>query len=182
MNIQHFWEEIELSDGKKLQNRYAYRMDGPHPDMRKFVGLGTCSCSDYFTTWKDDKILLIEDSQIGLKIKELKNDYKSLRREERKKRIRRDIQQEHQLKAYGTVLVLCRLISQSKAAKGILKGRRNHIFWIVANDTDSAGYAMFFNNARTRLIEVLRSTLSRQIVHDVHLLTFKQLKYKFPNP
>ena len=43
--------------------------DGPNkPDMRKYAGLGSCNCCDYFVT-NTDSIILIEETELLESIK-----------------------------------------------------------------------------------------------------------------
>ena len=56
MNLQEFLEPIKLA-GIPLSNHEAYFMDGksPQPSMKNSIGLGECSCGDYFIGICDPK-------------------------------------------------------------------------------------------------------------------------------
>ena len=61
IDLSQFQEEITLSDGEKISNIYAYRMDG-NPNMAKYADLGTPPCCDYLYYYNDTRAVLIEDT------------------------------------------------------------------------------------------------------------------------
>ena len=178
MNISRFWEQVQLSGQPALKNCHAYRMDG-NPHMGTVLNMGTCSCCDYFTLYKLNKILLVEDGQIGRKIKDLRNKYNFRKNDDRDNFVREEIAKEHILKAYGSLLVLCRLSLLNQAGRNLI-GNKRYEFWIVSTDTDQPGHALPFSHLKNFIKNRLKSVFSSSLVGDVHLLTFQDFKDKFP--
>ena len=135
IDLEKFLQLIELA-GTPLQNHHAYLMDGtsPRPDMKKDVDLGTCNCCDYFSII-NGVVVLIEETQLLRQIEDLKNEYNSLRdtdQNDQMKFVYKYIRQENRLKAYGSMLVLCRLATVCKDAKDLL-GSKKYKFWLVVS-------------------------------------------------
>ena len=177
MNLQRFWEQVELSGQPVLQNCYAYRMDG-NPHIGTKVGLGTCKCCDYFVTYEPDKVLLIEDGQLGHRIKYLKKKYNFRKKEDRDDFVHEEIIEEHLLKAYGSLLILCRLNLLHQTGKTLLQGR-DYEFWVVSTDTNQAGQALLFENIKVHLRERLQNIFPSQLMCKVQVLTFQQFEARF---
>ena len=87
----------------------AYRMDGMRDGMRKRAGLGdSLNCCDYL--WADDGgFIIIEMTELWETVRNVEQEYSDLEESGRKKFVRRRILHENCLKAYGAMLVLCRL-------------------------------------------------------------------------
>lgn len=88
----------------------AYKMDGI-PDMRsEKAQLGSVSCCDYLWV-EDDRIFLIEETELSKTITSIEREYFSLNDDEhlRSKFVRKRIKDENCLKVYGSMLVLCRM-------------------------------------------------------------------------
>lgn len=170
IDLEKFLEPIELA-GTPLQDHHAYRMDGeaPQPDMRKDVGLGPCNCCDYFMLSQDDTIILIEETKLIDQHRNLQNEYHYLESTDQKQFIDRYIRQENRLKAYGSMLVLCRLSAVCQDARDLL-GTKKYKFWLVVSGMNETQDAIFFNNLKIDLLSNLRSVLSRQIVDEVEIL------------
>ena len=162
-----FLEPIRLADTPLSETHHAYRMDGnsPQPDMRKDAGLGTCDCCDYFMPYNDDSVLLIEETRLIQQIKDLKRKYPYLK----KQFIDKYIRQENRVKAYGSMLVLCRLAAVCKDAENLL-GTKKYKFWIVVSDMYSTKDARFFRNLKDTLCNGLKEVLSGKIIDDVKIL------------
>jgi hypothetical protein len=170
MNLQKFLEPIELA-GTPLKNHQAYRMDGKspqQPSMRNEVGLGDCNCGDYFTPYNANSVLVIEETQLVRQIKRLKKKYHYLQSSDQMDFVTKQILQENRLKAYGSMLVLCRLVAVCIDAKNMLK-RKNYKFWIVVSGKYSTKDARIFRNLKSQLIGLL-SHKSNRIVDDVEVL------------
>ena len=169
IDLEKFLEPIKLA-GTPLKDHRAYRMDGesPQPDMRKDVGLGPCNCCDYFLLSKDDTIILIEETRLIDQHRNLQNEYHYLESTDQKQFIDRYIRQENRLKAYGSMLVLCRLVAVCNNAKNMLK-RKKYKFWIVVSGKYSTKDARIFRNLKSQLIGLL-SHKSNRIVDDVEVL------------
>ena len=74
-----YLEPIEVA-GKSIGKNYqAYRIDGDSQqrNMRKDVGLGTCSSCDYFI-FNENTLVLIEETQLLWQISNLKVEYSYL--------------------------------------------------------------------------------------------------------
>ena len=170
IDLEKFLEPIELG-GTPLEDHHAYRMDykQSHPDMRLEVGLGTCNCCDYFMLSKDDTIILIEETRLIEQHRNLQNEYHYLESTDQKQFIDRYIRQENQLKAYGSVLVLCRLSAVCEDAKELLEAKK-YKFWLIVSGMNETQDTIFFNNLKIDLLSNLRSVLSRQIVDEVEIL------------
>ena len=91
MSLDKFKKPIEVAQEVVDEKYTAYKMDSTvkESDMRKTVGLGTCQCCDYFLP-EDQSIILIEETRLPPEINE-------------------EVETEMKLKAYGSMLVLCRL-------------------------------------------------------------------------
>jgi len=175
--LEEFLEPIELA-GTPL-NYQAYRMDGntPSPDMRKDVGLGTCNCCDYFVLSKEGAVVLIEETELMAQIKGLKDEYNYLRGTNQTEFVTKYIRQENRLKAYGSMLVLCRLAAVCKDAKDMLQTKK-YKFWIVVSGMYSTEDARFFRNLKNPLLNELKSVLTGEIVDSVEILPFHVLENK----
>ena len=180
MNIQSFWEEVKLSGQPVLQNCYAYRMDGD-PHIGTMVHLGTCKCCDYFVICEPDRVLFIEDGQLGYRIKYLRNKYNFRKRDDRDDFVQEEIIEEHLLKAYGSLLILCRLNLLHQTEKALLQGKNNYEFWVVSTDTNQPGYAYLFDRIKTRLIKRLKNIFPSQLMCKVKVLNFQQFKARCPD-
>ena len=173
--LEKFLEPIRVADTPLSETHHAYRMDGnsPQPDMRKDAGLGTCDCCDYFMPYNDDSILLIEETQLIKQIKDLKRKYPYLK----KQFIDKYIRQENRVKAYGSMLILCRLGAACKDAENLL-GTKKYKFWIVVSGVYSTQDARFFRNLKDTLCNGLKEVLSGKIVDDVKILPSNALVTK----
>ena len=167
--LSKFLQPIELA-GTPLQNHHAYLMDGilPQPDMRKDVGLGTCNCCDYFLI-SNGVVVLIEETQLLQDIKRLKTEYNYLIGTDQEAFVNENIRQENKLKAYGSMLVLCRLASVCKEAKDLF-GTKKYKFWLVVSGMKKNKDTRFFRNWKSRFVSDLKSVLSGQIVADVEIV------------
>ena len=174
MDLKKFLQPIRLAR-KPLQNHQAYRMDdtSEQSNMRKDVGLGTCNCCDYFLI-SNGTVVLIEETQLLQHIKRLKNEYNYLRGTDQTEFIKEDIQRENWLKAYGSMLVLCRLATVCKEAKDLF-GTKKYKFWLVVSDTnmtdaEESDAQIIFDHLKDNLYLDLKSLLSGKIVDDVEIV------------
>ena len=181
--LSKFLQPITLAR-KPLQNYQAYLMDGisPQPDMKKDVGLGTCNCCDYFLI-SNGVVVLIEETRLLQKIEDLKNEYNYLRGTDQMDFIKEDIRRENWLKAYGSMLVLCRLVAVCKEARNLL-GTKKYKFWLVVSDTNMTDAEEFeanriFDHLKDKLYD-LKSLLSGKIVADVEILPSHVFVRKLP--
>ena len=172
--LSKFLQPIRLAR-KPLQNHRAYRMDdtSEQSDIRKEVGLGTCNCCDYFLI-SNGTVVLIEETRLLQKIEDLKNEYNYLRGTDQMDFIKEDIRRENWLKAYGSMLVLCRLVAVCKEARNLL-GTKKYKFWLVVSDTNMTDAEefeanMIFDHLKDNLYLDLKSLLSGKIVDDVEIV------------
>lgn len=179
MDLSKFLQPITLA-GTRLQNHHAYRMDdtSPRPDMRKDVGLGTCNCCDYFLI-SDGTVVLIEETQLLQQIEDLKNEYHYLSGTDQTEFIDEKILRENRLKAYGSMLILCRLATVCRDAKDLF-GTKKYKFWLVVSDRYWPQQARFFRNWKGRFVDDLKSVLSGQIVDDVEIVPSHVFAGKLP--
>ncbi len=179
INLQKFLELIELAR-QPLKGHYAYRMDHKrsHPDMRIEIGLGTCNCCDYFTTYNNDSILLIEETSLVDQRKNLEKKYDYIKSPYQKKFIDEKIKEENKLKAYGAVLVLYRLSAVCEDAKELLEAK-SYKFWIVVTGNYSPQDAMYFNNLESYLFQEIKGGL-RTIFEDVAVIPANDFVKKLP--
>ena len=170
--LDEFWEPVEIA-GRPLDEKYqACRMDGTSPkkpDMRKYVGLGSCNCCDYFMPYNDDFVLLIEETQLMKQIEDLKNEYHYLEDHDQIKFISKRIRDENKLKVYGSMLVLCRLAAVCKKTKDLLQMKK-YKFWLVASGMETEGVTRLFDHLKDRLHNDLKSVLTGKIVDDVEII------------
>lgn len=169
--LEKFLKPIELANTPLSETHRAYRMDGnsPQPDMRKDAGLGSCNCCDYFMPWNDDSVLLIEETQLIQQMKDLKREYRYLKSVHQKHFIDKYIKQENRVKAYGSMLILCRLAAVCKDAKNLLETKK-YKFWIVDSSVYSTKDAKLFRNLKQLLFHGLSDVLSDKIVDEVKIL------------
>lgn len=163
-HLNKYSETIKLA-GKSIKNCYAYCMDGESPcpnDMRKDVGLGTCSCADYFSP-QSNSILIIEEGQIAASVDSYKNDYEFCNSTDQTKYAEKQLLKEFQLKAYGSLIVLCRLSAICESVRDLLKNKK-YEYWVIVSDKK---YNVQFLE---HLTSNLKSTLSKQIVKSVKVI------------
>ena len=184
MDLSKFLQPITLAR-EPLPNHHAYRMDdtSQQSNMRKDVGLGTCNCCDYFFI-SNGTVVLIEETQLLQQIEDLKNEYHYLSGTDQTEFIKKYIQRENWLKAYGSMLVLCRLVAISTEARDLL-GTKKYKFWLVVSDTNLPDAEEFeakiiFDHLKDNLYGDLKSVLSGQIVDDVEIVPSHVFVGKLP--
>lgn len=177
--LSKFLQPIELA-GTPLQNHHAYRMDdtSEQSDMRKDVGLKPCNCCDYFLI-SNGVIVLIEETQLLRGIKNLEKKYNYLSGATKKRFIKKKILQENRLKAYGSMLVLCRLAAVCKEAKDLF-GTKKYKFWLVVSGRIKKKDTRLFRNWKSRFVRDLKDVLSDQIVADVEIVPSHVFVRKLP--
>ena len=179
IDLKKFLQPITLAR-KPLQNHQAYRMDdtSEQSNMRKDVGLGTCNCCDYFLI-SNGTVVLIEETQLLQQIERLKNEYNYLSVTDQEAFVNENIRQENKLKAYGSMLVLCRLATVCKEAKDLF-GTKKYKFWLVVSGMEQKKDTRFFRNWKSRFVSDLKSVLSGQIVADVEIVPSHVFVDKLP--
>lgn len=174
--LEDFLEPIKLAGTPLTEKHLAYRMDGnsPQPDMRQEAKLGTCECCDYFKFDDDDTIVLIEETQLMKKIKDLKSEYHYLENRHQTEFVKKQIRNENKLKVYGAMLVLCRLAAVCENVKDLLQTKNGKLkkykFWLVASGMETEEATRMFDHLKSQLRKELRSTLKDKILGRVEIL------------
>lgn len=169
--LDKFLQPISIAS-KTLGTEYtAYLMDGtpPQPDMRKEAGLGTCDCCDYFIFRENANIVLIEETNLTWKIKDLKDEFSYLEDEYQTEFIKKHIRKENKLKVYGSMLVLYRLSAMSDNMNEILQTRK-YRFWLVVSGMEKAEDTRLFDHLKDRLHNDLNSVLTGKILDGVEIM------------
>ena len=71
LDLSQFKEKIKPQNQSSLDTT-AYRMDKSSNHMASYAGLGHLHCCDYLHIRNDNEAIFIEDTHLGLKIKNLK--------------------------------------------------------------------------------------------------------------
>ena len=179
--FEEFLEGITVAGTPLVPQREAYRMDGtsPDPDMRKSAGLGTCNCCDYFTFGTKNCIILIEETRLGDRIKDLMRKYSYLNSTDQRNHVTTLILEENRLKVYGSLLVLCRLFSKkANAVAASISSDAKYSFWLVASVKEPADDVITMDHLRDRLSRQLRDVLTRAVVDSVEVVPAEALAAK----
>ena len=152
----------------------AYAVDKPADDckkgpvLRNELKMASCHCCDYIIP-KENGILLLEDSNLKEKKRDLEHEWlcfreflgeeeiRNLFSKKLQEKILKIIKNEQLLKAYASLLLLCRLISQNVEAEELMKNKK---IWFVViindiSDNQEREYRAFQN-----LGSRIRSSLS----------------------
>ena len=142
IDLSQFQEEITLSDGEKISNIYAYRMDGNIniKNMARYADLGTPPCCDYLYFYCDTKAVLIEDTCFEQTLKrELSNINQHIvnKNQGLKKYLKNNLievlKKDIYIKVYGAFIILCRLEKEHKKIADKLIDK-DFSFWFIIND------------------------------------------------
>ncbi len=176
MSLDRFIVPIKVV-GRPLGKKYnAYAMDSSDAkkDMRKTIDLGTCHCCDYFVV-SAQSIILIEETQLSKTVNKIRGEYHYLNKKDQNEIVNKLIRNEMQLKAYGAMLVLCRLSAKCDSAKQLIESK-GYQFWLVASSIDTADERRYFDNQAASLKGDLKGALGEILLDDVSVLTAKVLK------
>ena len=176
MSLDRFVSLIKVA-GESIDGDYtAYVMDctSKEKDMRKAVGLGTCHCCDYFMV-NAQSLILIEETQLLKTIKRLRREYGDLSEKKKDTMVNKRIRDEMQLKAYGTMLVLCRLSMKCTSARNLIQDRK-YQFWLVASSIDAQDEMKYFDSLKDSLKTDLSQVLSKTLLDGVNVLSADTLK------
>lgn len=174
--LDRFQDNIELEGGAGIK---AFRMDNntirskPIPDMRTYVGLGSCNCCDWFFV-KGDKVFVVEETRLGDTIKALEKEYAYLSDTHKSAFIIRSVRQENYVKVYGSMLVLCRLARKCREAEELM-GDKKHNFWFIPEQTTDVDFRVYLDNLEGNL----RSVLTRKVVDEVKVVWPDELADKY---
>ena len=173
-SLDQFLKPIEVA-GKPLKHK-AYKMDEPNnksTSMRCFVGLGECNCCDYFFS-QEGAIVLIEETQLSSSMQHFRNEYPYLNDKDKDDFSIKKVREEIRLKAYGAMLVLCRLTTKSPQAKKLIEGKKYN-FWLVASGMTTDDIVVF-DNIKDTLLSMLKGALSKEIIDNVEVLPSETLE------
>ena len=176
--LNQFFRPVEIAE-QPMDELKAYQMDKPvngSPDMRRFVGLGECNCCDYFLP-RGEVIILIEETQLSRQMQSLRNEYPYLHDNDKDDFFIKKIREEMRLKAYGSMLVLCRLAARCPDAAEMFQGKK-YVFWLVASSV-VAEDKVAFDNLKDTLSPMLKGVLGKEIVDDTEVLPANILKDRF---
>ncbi len=175
-SLDQFLKPIEIA-GNPLGDEYkAYKMDGTGKghNMRDIVDLGTCHCCDYFLP-KDDSIVLIEETQLLEKVQGYRNEYQYLNDKDRDKIVNDLIRDRMQLKAYGSMLFLCRLVAKYPSSKNLIQNKKHH-FWLVASSIKTEEEKRYFDNIKDSLQEKLKGAFGGTLLIGVEVFSSESLE------
>ena len=178
-NLTQYLEEINVA-GVSYQ---AYRMDGTEVNrqMRIDVGLGTCSCCDYFIL-DNDSIVLIEDTHLRQKIIDLKDKYSYLCDLHKEEIVTEIVKQENRIKVFGSIIVIFQLISKCSNLADLFQNK-SYKFWLVITGKgkfNSEDYR-YFEGLHASLKSALQGQLSRALLVDVKVVPSQELPNKISN-
>lgn len=176
--FSQFLEPIEVC-GKPIGSKYrAYKMDSSEQgkDMRKAAGVGTCHCCDYFLPHAGMTVL-IEETRLLDRVKNIRKEYHYLEDSHKDDIVNKLLSQRMQLKAYGAMLVLCRLVSNFPEEKGFVWGKK-HQFWVLASKVDTEDEKRFFDNMRDSLLQKIKEVLGEELIDDVNVFSVEDFKRK----
>ncbi len=157
----------------------AYRVDKPAredgPILRDKLEMGSFRCCDYIVV-KENIVLLIEDTNLIQKRNDLERKCLCFiqEKEDKENFSVKIIKDENLLKAYGSLLLLCHLKSQSAEAKKLMRDKKIH-FWLVVNDGSSQDSRVFDN-----LRDTMQNSL-RKLVADVAVYPLEKLEQELNN-
>ena len=177
--FEEFLEGITVA-GKPLEpERQTYRMDGvpPDPHMRKKAGLGACNCCDYFAFGSGNSVILIEETRLAEQVKHLMEEFSYLNSIDQKKHVIKFIQEENRLKAYGSLLVLCRLFCKKENGAAPISLETKYSFWLVASSAGPSDDVITLDHLKDRLVDQLRSVLGA-VVDAVEVVPAERLADK----
>ena len=179
-SLNTFIEPIKIADNPIGDEYQAYKMDSSEKsnNMRRMVELGTCHCCDYFLP-DNDKIILLEETQLLKKVEGIRKEYHYLNGTDMDKAVNDRIRDRMQLKAYGTMLVLCRLMAKFSSAKTLIQDKKYH-FWLVVSSINSEDERRYFDNLKDSLRGTLKQVLGAKLLDDVDVLSSDTLEDKLP--
>ncbi len=176
MSLDRFIVPIQVAEQPLGKQYTAYVMDSSdtEKDMRKTVDLGTCHCCDYFVA-SGQFIIFIEETQLLRTVKRIRGEYGDLTEEKKDAMVNKRIRDEMQLKAYGAMLVLCRLSAKCTSVKTLIQGKK-YQFWLVASSIDTADEKISFDYQEDSLRRDLKGVLGGELLDGVRVLTASTLK------
>ena len=180
MSLEQFKETVTVA-GEVIDEKFAaYRMDSQNNDMRTAAGLGACHCCDYFLS-VNGVVILIEETRLPETVETIRAEFSYLDNEEKVSEIVNEkIKNEHQLKAYGAMLVLSRLVVDCTDANELVHGKKFE-FWLVATRIDTPEKKIYFDSQRDNLETKLTDSMGGTLKIKVEVLSAEELKTKLSN-
>lgn len=174
-------EVVNSGQPFRLPVEAAYAVDKPVDDckkgpvLRNELKMDGCHCCDYIIPRKNE-VLLLEDSNLKEKKKQLEYEWlcfgEFIREEEIKniflKKLREEIlgeiKNEQLLKAYASLWLLCRLVSQNTEAKELMENKQIW-FIVIINDISNNQEQEFraFQNLASRIRSSLGTLVKVQV-------------------
>ena len=143
--------------------------------MRRDVELGTVHCCDFFMA-TNQAVVLLEETDLLKTVSRIEKEYRYLKGKDKGDIINKKIRDENQLKAYGSMLVLCRLSAKNTEAKKLFEHRAFE-FWLVAGKMESDD-EIYFDNIKDSLREYLTGVIGKQLLENVEVLSPDDLRKK----
>ena len=144
--------------------------------------MDTFHCCDYIFVPDDNEVLLIEDSNLKSKRDDLEKKTVSSvgNRESGPQLSDRLIRDEQLLKAYASLLLLCRLFAQDETATKKMQGK-NIRFLFIINDADPTD-SHLFDYLENKITPTLRPLVDKVLVRDKEGAKEKLSNYASPTP
>ena len=178
MSLDNYKAKVVVG-GETIPSQYqAYKMDSTDVDnhMRRDVELGTVHCCDFFLAINQSVVLIEETDLLGT-VKSIQDDYSCLEGDYQKDIINKRIRDENQLKAYGSMLVMCRLSAKNIEVRKLCE-RRKFEFWLVAGKIEGEGREKYFDSLKDSLREDLTGVIGKQLLENVEVLSPDDLRKK----
>lgn len=174
--LNKFLQPIEIAERSLGEEYQAYKMDDScdsPSSMKSFVGLGECNCCDYFIP-QEDVIVIIEETRLAKSMQGYRSEYNYLNEKDKDDFSIKKVREEMRLKAYGAMLVLCRLAAKSAEVEKLVRGK-NYNFWLVASSENNED-KKFFDHHRDDLLSMLRGALGAELLNNVEVIPSDALK------
>ncbi len=142
--------------------------------------MDTFHCCDYIFVPDDNEVLLIEDSNLKSKRDDLEKKTISsvINLESVPQLSDRLIRDEQLLKAYASLLLLCRLFAQDETATKKMQGK-NIRFLFIINDADPTD-SQLFDYLENKIAPTLRPLVDKVLVRDKEGAKEKWINYASP--
>ena len=184
-SLQYFFGPLEVERLNKDVQKFsvqAYAVDKPCGEegirLKDQFEMGSFHSCDYILAEESkDKVLLIEDSNLRKAKEDLENQcFRFIpdddhTRESFSRKIREKIRDEQRLKAYASLLLLCRLVSKDADAKKLIGDKEIH-FWVIVTDGIASDFRVF-DEIGSNLIGCLKP-----LVSGVEFLPLKEAEQK----
>ena len=178
MSLDNYKAKVVVG-GETIPSQYqAYKMDSTDVDnhMRRDVELGTVHCCDFFLAINQSVILLEETDLLGT-VNLIRGEYSYLEGDDQDDIVNKRIRDENQLKAYGSMLVMCRLSAKNTEARKLCE-RGTFEFWLVAGRIENEDEKKYFDSLKDSLRGDLRRVIGRKLLGNVEVFTPTELRQK----